>query len=357
MSLRLLFPHRPFFHSIFLGRLLLRRSRAEYRKLSPDAFLLMAPARALRGRAAAIGAALALGCGPSPTPEPPPSRQPTQAVATAKAPAPALEPGPRQLRITSATTTVDLFGSIHLAQEAMYPLPARVERAFEASDYLVVEVLIDDNTEAEIATRALERGLLRRGESLWQHLRPDTAHAVRRALPELGLAPEQLAPFQPWLAAMTLQLQAATRAGFDPALGIDAHFTRKASGHKPILALETVEAQLELFTKMTAEDVDEVLRQSIDPKATKELGELAAEWSRGQTVRQEQAVQEMKAEYPATYELLLRSRNLNMARQLADYLTQSGRYFVVVGSAHLVGEDGLPALLAQKGFDTVRVEE
>ena len=53
---------------------------------------------------------------------------------------------------------------------------------------------------------------------------------------------------------------------------------------------------------------------------------------------------------PAIYERLLVARNRNWLPQLEALFNRSGRAFVVVGAAHLIGPDGLIAMLKAKGY-------
>jgi uncharacterized protein YbaP (TraB family) len=58
--------------------------------------------------------------------------------------------------------------------------------------------------------------------------------------------------------------------------------------------------------------------------------------------------------YPAAYQSLIVERNNNWIPQLEQCLTRTTPCMVVVGAAHLVGPDGLLALLQRKGY---RVEQ
>ena len=52
---------------------------------------------------------------------------------------------------------------------------------------------------------------------------------------------------------------------------------------------------------------------------------------------------------------LLEDRNLTMAARLEGLLDGPGRYFVLVGAAHLVGESGIISLLAERGIEGRRI--
>ena len=51
----------------------------------------------------------------------------------------------------------------------------------------------------------------------------------------------------------------------------------------------------------------------------------------------------------------LTERNVAMASKIERMLNDGQRVFVAVGAMHMVGTDGLPTLLAQKGFEVKRL--
>ena len=65
-------------------------------------------------------------------------------------------------------------------------------------------------------------------------------------------------------------------------------------------------------------------------------------------------LQDLKQE-PQMYERLLVERNRNWLPKLEALFSRPGRAFVVVGAAHLVGPDGLIALLKAKGYQVEQV--
>mgnify|MGYP001415718654 CR=1 FL=1 len=66
-------------------------------------------------------------------------------------------------------------------------------------------------------------------------------------------------------------------------------------------------------------------------------------------------VKEMKNEAPELYNSLLRQRNLNWIPQIDQMLRDNGTEFVLVGAAHLVGDEGLLKLLEAKGYQVTQL--
>jgi uncharacterized protein YbaP (TraB family) len=81
---------------------------------------------------------------------------------------------------------------------------------------------------------------------------------------------------------------------------------------------------------------------------------MVKSWHQGSLEGLEELVDSMKT-YPLFYEKLLVQRNNNWVPQIEKFLTEDKNVLVIVGAAHLAGEDGLLALLKAKGYELVRV--
>ena len=90
-----------------------------------------------------------------------------------------------------------------------------------------------------------------------------------------------------------------------------------------------------------------------DLDQTRELmDEMVQAWRVGNNAELEELfVAEMRSEAPALYDTLLLQRNLKWIPLIDQMLLDGDTEFVLVGSAHLVGEDGLLELLAKKGYE------
>ena len=96
------------------------------------------------------------------------------------------------------------------------------------------------------------------------------------------------------------------------------------------------------------------LRLSPGPSAQS----LEQQWLAGDLARLGPSlVRDLAHDNPALYEVLLKRRNLAWADKLTAEMAQArGVELVNVGALHMVGQDGLPALLAARGFKVERVQ-
>jgi len=266
-------------------------------------------------------------------------------------------------KVTSNAGEVYMLGSIHLAKPDMYPLDARIEEAFRASDNVVVEVDISKGNVAQQQALAMQMGLYSDGTTVRDHLTPEAFAKFQAFLEERGLPMAVFQGFRPWMSAATLQVLEMQRVGFDTEIGIERHFLRLAEQQGQVVhELETADFQLRMLAEMSDELQELFLISTIDEYAsfTERIDQMIAGWKDGDaTVLEDMLLQDYN-EKPAMrplYQRILIDRNVGMAEKIVDMLEGGGRWFVIVGAAHLVGEQGLVAMLRQDahGFEVVQV--
>jgi uncharacterized protein YbaP (TraB family) len=256
-------------------------------------------------------------------------------------------------KATGKGGTIYLMGSIHVMSESFYPLNPALEAAFKDSDLLVEEVDLAQMLDPMAQMNILTRGMLPSGQSLDKVLSPATLALVQKATGDLGSAGGPLMRFKPWMLAITLQGMELMKSGFDPALGLDQHFFDQArEGGKAVQGLETVEFQISRFDAMTMEQQDRMLAETLKELATETatVGKLGDAWKAGDVPAIERiALADLKSD-PLMYQRLLVERNKNWMPKIEALFARPGRALVVVGAAHLVGPDGLIAMLKAKGY-------
>lgn len=248
---------------------------------------------------------------------------------------------------------VYLVGSVHLLSKDYYPLSPALDTAFKECDLLVEELNLAEMVAIESQMKILTRGLLPGGQTLDQVVSPATFALVNERVTSLGLPVEPLKRFKPWALALTLLGLEWQAAGFDAALGLDKHFyDRAVADGKEVQGLETIDFQISRFDDLTMEEQDRMLASTIKELETEKASvtALANAWKAGDAPTVERIVlQELRKE-PRMYQRLLVDRNRDWMPKLDALFARRGRSFVVVGAAHLVGPDGLLAMLRAKGY-------
>jgi uncharacterized protein YbaP (TraB family) len=275
------------------------------------------------------------------------------ALAQAAAAGPAAPSRPFLWTVRSPTATVHLLGSIHLATPDIYPLDPRIEAAFQAAGTLVLELPLDPATQVQAAARLAEAGTYPPGDTIDLHLDRALLEALQQRLRQSGVAFSTVRSQRPWFVALMLSLGEMQRLGFRPELGVDLHLAARAQGQKRIRGLETVDEQVAIFAGMSDALQAQMLRDSLE--RLDEIGELLqrarALWRAGDAEGMyEVLMAPMRGEFPGIYQRLVTARNRRMAAAIEGYLRGDGVTFVVVGSGHLGGPEGILPLLRAKGY-------
>ncbi len=250
-----------------------------------------------------------------------------------------------------------LVGSLHVLTKDFYPLSAEIEKAFDASRALVEEVDLDELNNPTSIAALVSKAMFTDGRTLEQVVSPATFVEVKRRAEQAGLPLVALQRMKPWMAAVALTTPMLTAAGFDTDLGVDRHFFSKAKSlGRQRWALETVAFQLDRFDQLSPALQEQMLTSTLADVDTQiaNVKVVANAWATGDTVTIEKVLLTELRELPELYQRLLVDRNRNWMPQVESCITQNSGCFIVVGAAHLVGPEGLPALLTAKGY---RVEQ
>lgn len=274
----------------------------------------------------------------------------------------ACKPAPEPQKVTPALWEVTgkngerawLFGTIHALPAPVEWRNAKVDAALEAADRVVLEIAAIDNTEAIntiYRNLAASAGLPPLIERLPVAERGKAAELLRR----YGIKAEEYGQTETWAAALALtyQLTLENQSKF----GIDRQVL-EASKDKPVSELEGAERQLRIFDRLAEDDQRELLRavlvEADAPDA--EAQRLGQAWSSGDMAVLETETRTGMLADPELRKALLVDRNAEWTKRLEVMLRAGQKPFVAVGAAHMAGPDGLPALLAAKGYSVTRVQ-
>ena len=255
---------------------------------------------------------------------------------------------------------VFLLGSIHLLREQDHPLPRIIDDVYEEAETLYMELDMDDLDPLLMQATINRLGMLEEGTSLREVMGEDLyAEAAARAA-ELEIPFEMLDRIEPWYAAITVEQLVLTRIGFNAAYGVEMQLLRKAANDgKEILGFETVEQQLGYLDGLSLEAQRELLMQTLTESAAirEIMDDLILAWRSGDIDYLEQALLDDVSGYAELYDAIVADRNRLWVDTIDELLDDGQDYLVIVGALHLVGEDGVPRLLEQRGVRIMQMHE
>ena len=286
------------------------------------------------------------------------------ALACATALPPAVETGQLFLweiaRADGRGGVAHVLGSVHLSDDEIAFDPA-VEQALSRAETLVLEVAPEELASTRMAELTAQAGFFEDGRSLESVLSPETWRRLQARLKSEDLAPDAFLKMEQWLVGITLQIVGLERRGFDPERGVDMALARSAeAAGKTVVGLETAEAQIAALDSLPLATQELMLRSVLEGKNGGDAGLLLLldAWRKGDDARIEAEVFAGLGEDPTLapfFESIYFARNRHMASGIARIVDAGGLSFVAVGAAHVVGAQGVPALLAEQGYAVRRL--
>lgn len=246
-----------------------------------------------------------------------------------------------------------LFGTIHALPGPVAWRSKKIERALAESDRLVLEI---DNADDPAALAKVFARLSRTPGQLPVEQRVPAASRpqLERLLEKSGLSGQRFDDVETWAVAITLS-QAAAK-DMDSRHGIDRAIMH-AVPDKPIVELEGAETQLRIFDSLPEKEQADLLAGVVRDAGDGAMqGRLSTAWESGDMAAIEAETKSGLLTDPELRAALLVDRNAQWADKLAAMLKSGARPVVAVGAAHMAGPDGLPALLAARGFTVTRIQ-
>ena len=245
--------------------------------------------------------------------------------------APPLTPEPAMFEVHDADTTIYLFGTFHALDGDPRWFDHGVKAAFDQSNELILETIIP---ETPIAPQQL-------------------GHGIR---------PPSVTPGASFLATTRMAINAGRSQGMQVSNGADMVLRQvaEASG-KPVLGLETLEFQMNMFNRMPASATPAAAAKagpsSEQPmqSLSKTMSEMQSAWKRGDQTVFVRLLDQLRASSPDTYRMMFTDRNARWADWIAARMQTPGTVFVAVGAGHLAGTDSVLVRLAEKGINSQRV--
>jgi uncharacterized protein YbaP (TraB family) len=248
-----------------------------------------------------------------------------------------------------------LYGSMHAGRSEWFALGPQAEASLSRADVLALEINLTDPTVLEALRVAMQGPARPLPAALMQSLRLAWAG---ECLPEAAL--EQGAVE---LLAMQLAVAHAQRQGLFTLYGAESMLLMHSmQAQRPVVGLESVQTQLSALMARDDEEaatmVSEMLAELQRPRAARSLERLAQAWANRDLKDLEAYADWCDCLNTPTeremYARLLDGRNPGLADSLARLHAEES-VFAAVGALHMVGPQGLPALLETRGFTVTRM--
>lgn len=255
-------------------------------------------------------------------------------------------------KISKGDRSIYLGGTVHLLRAQDYPLPAGYETAYKNSDVLTFETDTQGLQDPAVSQKMMSQGMYQDERTLKTVLVDSIYEKLRQAFAQYNLPFEMMQKMKPALAVTTLSAMGMQKMGMS-AQGVDMYYTQKARVDKKELQhLESVQDQINRITTMADGNENEFVNYSLRDMEgmEKEMTALIENWKTGAADKMMLEIESMQSDFPETYKSLLVERNNNWMPQILSYLENGTRAFVLVGSLHLHGPDGLLALLKNQGY-------
>lgn len=252
-----------------------------------------------------------------------------------------------------------LYGTIHVGEPGFFPLGSQVTQALSAASGLVLELDVRDNHRFHAA---LQRYGMYSDSTIDKHLSAEALAQLRTELGRAGIAFEQVSHFKPWVVANLLVGAQLERSGYQRSDGIEFFLLANAPG-KAVQELESSEYQMSLFAALSASEQEQYLRENLAELSAGETlrksRRLINAWSQGDGEAMDSYMRDIRTEKTLSadfmHRVLLDKRNPEMADKITLMLQEQDGNFVGVGLLHLLGENGVPSLLRQRGVEVEKV--
>ena len=265
-------------------------------------------------------------------------------------------------------TTIYLLGSIHAADDNIYPLNDTIMNSFNDSDYLAVEVdTLSLQNNFDLSLKLAEKMMYNDSTTIKNHIGDELYNKMVNFFKEKKSYSSLYDNYKPIFFESLFENLIINDAMLKSESGIDMYFLSLASeNNKKILEVESAEFQYNLLLN-TPLELDKIMIEEyidnydLNVSQMKDLYEL---WKKGDKEQLEnilinsesQNVTEEEKKLMENYnKSLIIDRNYGMANVLENYFEKKQNVFCVVGLGHVIGNEGIINLLQKRGYDVVQL--
>ena len=264
-------------------------------------------------------------------------------------------------RVTNAPAPCYLVGTIHALSGNDYRLPAGYYQALRDSKRFVFET--NPNLDSDFEKKFAKASAYPKGDDIRRHVHPKTWQILEVNFKSASLFGREIQIGDYYLEYGIQQLRPWAIAdifygvpGYNDIhdyYGVDNYFTREArhSG-KELAGLETADEHVEVLHGMNDVESEIILLETIvfRDKQRDEFNQLRAAWRRGDTATMWALNQRDRNLNPGADVRLLDMRNVKWVPKIRAEFNSGKPTSIVVGAFHMLGPNGLIALLQRNGY-------
>jgi uncharacterized protein YbaP (TraB family) len=269
-------------------------------------------------------------------------------------------------RVTNAKAPCYLVGTIHALSGSDYPIPAAYDQAYRESKRLVFETYFDP--QGDYGREFDKASIYPKGDGVQRHIHPKTWQIITTNLGNASIVgkPGWLGssndPHRVWLehGIQDLRPWAITAIFYgipgysDEHLyyGVDNEWIRRGRSGKDLAGLETNEEHIDVMRKMNDVESELIFLEAIAfrDKMRPEFNQLKTAWKHGDTTTIWALNQRFRKLDPGADARLLDERNVRWVPKIRNEFNSGVPTSIVVGCAHMLGPNGLLALLQRNGY-------
>lgn len=241
-----------------------------------------------------------------------------------------------------------LLGTMHSEDPRLLEWPAPLMNALQQADRIALELVPD----AGMLER-LQDAMVSRERQLDEVLDPQLYDRVVTVLTEkYGMTESAVKRLRPWAVALTLATQPPQTGMY-----MDLMLSYRAQGAGlDVVALEEVDEQIDFLAGLSLEDQISLIRETVDDHGAYQavFDDLVSAYLEGDldrldavAGRQMAGLDERIVRYFNEEGLVARNRKM---LDRAEAWLEEGGLIIAVGALHLHGEEGMVALLRERGW-------
>lgn len=264
---------------------------------------------------------------------------------------------PALWEVRDADSAIWLFGSFHVLPEGANWRTDLFDSVVADADSVVFEADIRPQAVAQVGAEAFARGVYTDGTLLTDALDPVTEARLREQMAAIDLPMGSILAMRPWLATNTITLHALTAEGY-AVEGVE-FVLQPELGETRMQFLETGEQQLDVLAGAPEVEQVAMLTATLEQLGAlpKLMDKMLDSWIEGTPEELgDLFLLEMGGFEQAFLERLIYARNRNWMDPLEAMLADDRENLVIVGAAHLIGDDSVLDLLEQRGYEIERIQ-